>query len=277
MLAAPRRCEILPPALRSKVLACLATHFNVRKSVIQSVIKLDRPIVQYGRVSPLKEVISWLDVTLSNKRLRTAGMHLLFEWVLPSFHMCNFWASLLQYTQLVDRHARRLRKTPDFEMQNFFGQLKSYSYFGVTVSTKTWLRWANNGHRSGNSGSQSNIKERHLLLQKYWCWRGCWYEYATVCCRKDTGQRRVGYHWSERQCEHSGWLKPSKIICFFSKGKKINSFCLASFNLAFRREMLSMAPEPPFETREVTPRDIFRSLKGLSGSVFVVTFTFNNT
>lgn len=53
MLAAPRRCEILPPALRNKVLACLATHFNVRKSIIQSVIKLDRPIVQYGRVSRL--------------------------------------------------------------------------------------------------------------------------------------------------------------------------------------------------------------------------------
>jgi len=53
MLAAPRRCEILPPALRSKVLACLATHFDVRKSTIQSIIKLDRPIVQYGRVSRL--------------------------------------------------------------------------------------------------------------------------------------------------------------------------------------------------------------------------------
>ena len=73
--------------------------------------------------SVLKEVILWLAVTLSNKQLRTAGMHLLFEWVLPSFHMCNFWASLLQYTQLVDRHARRPRRTPDFELQNFFGQL----------------------------------------------------------------------------------------------------------------------------------------------------------
>ena len=71
----------------------------------------------------LKEVILWLAVTLSNRQLKTARMHLIFKWVLPSFHMCNFWASLLQYTQLVDRHARHPRKTPDFESQSFFGQL----------------------------------------------------------------------------------------------------------------------------------------------------------
>jgi len=29
----------------------------------------------------------------------------------------------LQYTQLVDRHAHNRRKTPDFELRNFFGQL----------------------------------------------------------------------------------------------------------------------------------------------------------
>ena len=36
----------------------------------------------------------------------------------------NFWASLLQYTQLVDQHAHHHSKTPKFESQNFFGQLK---------------------------------------------------------------------------------------------------------------------------------------------------------
>jgi hypothetical protein len=54
MLAAPMRCEILPLSIRNKVLACLATRFGVQKSVVQSVIKLDRPIVQYGRVSRLE-------------------------------------------------------------------------------------------------------------------------------------------------------------------------------------------------------------------------------
>ena len=70
----------------------------------------------------LKEVILWLAVTLS-KRLRTARMHPLFEWVLPCFCICSFWAPLLQYTQLVDWHAHNHRKTPEFELQNFFGQL----------------------------------------------------------------------------------------------------------------------------------------------------------
>ena len=38
--------------------------------------------------------------------------------------MVQFLKSLFQYTQLVDRHARRRGKTPEFELQNFFGQLK---------------------------------------------------------------------------------------------------------------------------------------------------------
>jgi len=53
MLAPPQRSEILLPAIRSKVLASLATRFDVQKSVVKSVIKLDRPITQYGRVSRL--------------------------------------------------------------------------------------------------------------------------------------------------------------------------------------------------------------------------------
>ena len=94
-------------------------HFGVQKSTIKSVIKLDQPITQYGRVSCLEGSYDWLP----HRQLRTAGMHLLFKWVLLSLHMCNFWASLLQYTQLIDQHAHHPRKTPDFEYQNSFGQL----------------------------------------------------------------------------------------------------------------------------------------------------------
>jgi hypothetical protein len=50
MLTAPRRREILPQAIRDKVWACLATRFNVEKKVVQSIIKLDREITQYGKV-----------------------------------------------------------------------------------------------------------------------------------------------------------------------------------------------------------------------------------
>jgi len=40
--------------MQNKVLACLATHFNVKKNVIQSVVKLDQPITQYGKVTRLE-------------------------------------------------------------------------------------------------------------------------------------------------------------------------------------------------------------------------------
>ena len=70
----------------------------------------------------LMEVILWLAVTLSSS-LRTVRIHLPLKWVLPSFHMCNLWTSLLQYTQLVDWYTHHPGKTPDFELQNFFGQL----------------------------------------------------------------------------------------------------------------------------------------------------------
>jgi hypothetical protein len=53
MLATPRRCEILPPPIRNKVWACLATRFKVQKKVVQSIFKLDQPITQYGRVCSL--------------------------------------------------------------------------------------------------------------------------------------------------------------------------------------------------------------------------------
>ena len=54
MLSAPRRHEILPSPIRNKIFTCLATRFNVKKNVIQSVIKLDQPITPYGRVTRLE-------------------------------------------------------------------------------------------------------------------------------------------------------------------------------------------------------------------------------
>ena len=50
MLATPRQCEIIPPPIRNKVWACLATRFNIQKKVVQSIVKLDQSITQYGRV-----------------------------------------------------------------------------------------------------------------------------------------------------------------------------------------------------------------------------------
>jgi hypothetical protein len=53
MLATPQRCEILPLPIRNKVWAYLATRFKVEKKVVQSIVKLDQPITQYGRVRGL--------------------------------------------------------------------------------------------------------------------------------------------------------------------------------------------------------------------------------
>ena len=54
LLATPRRCEILPPPIRNKVWACLSTRFNVQKKDVQSILKFDQPITQYGRVCRLE-------------------------------------------------------------------------------------------------------------------------------------------------------------------------------------------------------------------------------
>ena len=47
--------------------------------------------------------------------------------------------SLLQYTQFVDRNARRLRKTPDFEEQYFFGQLNCILILELPTAPKLHL------------------------------------------------------------------------------------------------------------------------------------------
>jgi hypothetical protein len=54
MLCSLRRHETLPLAMQNKVLACLATRFNVGRNVVQSVVKLDQPIIQYGKVTRLE-------------------------------------------------------------------------------------------------------------------------------------------------------------------------------------------------------------------------------
>ena len=89
MLAAPRQCEMLPHAIQNKILACLAMCFEVQRSIIQSVIKLDQPIVQYGRVSRLKggdHMIGHHFFKQAAKDSRDAS----FVRFLSSFHMCNF-------------------------------------------------------------------------------------------------------------------------------------------------------------------------------------------
>lgn len=90
MLASPRRCEILPPAIRNKVLACLATRFDVQKSVIRSVIKLDRPIVQYGRVSRLEGGDHMIGRHFVKQTAEDSRDALFVRVSLAFFHIFNF-------------------------------------------------------------------------------------------------------------------------------------------------------------------------------------------
>ncbi len=53
MLCGPRRHETVSSTIRNKVWACLATRFDVGRNVAQSVVKLDQPIIQYGKVARL--------------------------------------------------------------------------------------------------------------------------------------------------------------------------------------------------------------------------------
>jgi hypothetical protein len=47
--------------------------------------------------------------------------------------------SLLQYTQFVDRNARHLKKAPDFEERNFFGQLGRILVLELPMAQKLHL------------------------------------------------------------------------------------------------------------------------------------------
>jgi len=121
MLAPPLQLEILPLQIWNKVWACLATWFNVQLNIVKSVIKLDQPITQYGRVSRLEGG----DFMLGRHFVKAAGDSQDASFVRVGLAFLSIYANShhLQYTQLVDRHAHNCRKTPDFELQNFFGQL----------------------------------------------------------------------------------------------------------------------------------------------------------
>src|SRR6266540_2420902 len=98
MLAPPRQLEILPLQIRNKVWACLATRFNVQLNVVKSVIKLDRPITQYSRVSRLEGG----DLIIGRHFVKAAGDSQDASFVSSgsclSFHICNFSPSAVYTT-----------------------------------------------------------------------------------------------------------------------------------------------------------------------------------
>lgn len=40
--------------MQKKILACLVTRFDIARNILQSVVKLDQPVMQYGKVTRLE-------------------------------------------------------------------------------------------------------------------------------------------------------------------------------------------------------------------------------
>ena len=105
MLSAPCRCEILPLPIRNKVLACLATRFNVSKATVGSIVKLDQLITQYGRVTRLEggDLMIGRDFVQESEDSRDASFvqvecNILFLHVISKLSfssMLNMWINML--------------------------------------------------------------------------------------------------------------------------------------------------------------------------------------
>ncbi|EKM74305.1 hypothetical protein AGABI1DRAFT_48245, partial [Agaricus bisporus var. burnettii JB137-S8] len=104
-LCPPKRVELVPPSLRAKIYATLATRFNTTKAAVEGTINLDQPILQYGTV-----------VRLEGDSMKAAD--------LSSSREDGRDATHIKYVQLVDRHARCSRREAEFDEQEFYGQLK---------------------------------------------------------------------------------------------------------------------------------------------------------
>ena len=100
MLSAPQRHEILPSPIWNKLFTCLVMCFNVKKNIVQSVIKLDQPITQYGRVTRLEGgnlMIGWELVPQTDD-----GHDASFVWVESCFSICTLPEHyFIQYTHML--------------------------------------------------------------------------------------------------------------------------------------------------------------------------------
>ena len=136
----PQTNQNRAPSNPNKIFACLATRFDVQKSTIQSVIKLDWPIVQYGRVSRLEGgdlMVSCYFVKQTAEDSRDAS----FVRVSLAFFL------YLQFLRLSSPVYPTCRSTcspswknTGLQVAKFLWPTKPYSSFGVTINTTTKVR-----------------------------------------------------------------------------------------------------------------------------------------
>jgi hypothetical protein len=194
MLCGPRRHETLPSAIRNKVLACLATRFDVGKNVVSSVVKLDQPIVQYGKVARLEggdlmvgvDLITQTDDTRDASFVRVSLVLLLYEQLLIFLSpVHSTYRSICSPTQ----------KNPWIWSTTFLRSVETASCFGITNRTPIEVGQPDDGHPGSYSDCQSNIGQQHILLYGIWRSWSRWFDYDAICGRKNTRQRQVGYRW----------------------------------------------------------------------------------
>jgi hypothetical protein len=114
--------ETLSTTLRTKLMVTLATCFNKSASIIRELIPRNTRFAQYGRARQLDggDVMHARDFV----PLRSDSRDMSFVWVsLPLNYFVHINLLILQYQLAVDKFAHLPHRTPEFEWQDFFGQI----------------------------------------------------------------------------------------------------------------------------------------------------------
>ena len=147
MLATPWQCEILPPPIWKKVQACLAAWFNVQKKVVQSIVKLDQPITQHGRVYHLDggdHMVGHHFVKETEDSWDSSFVQVESRSPLSSFHIYYLWAISSPVYSVCRLTCLAHEKNTGLWGAKFPWPTRPYSPSRVTISPKITLSWANN-------------------------------------------------------------------------------------------------------------------------------------
>ncbi|PPQ81548.1 hypothetical protein CVT24_000065 [Panaeolus cyanescens] len=141
-LAPTKREETLSKSLKKLIWGALATRYQVKSDIVKRIVKLNTPVLQYGRVTRLNggDLMYARDLVKQWEDGRDASYVRVSRTV--AGHSLNMLkVCMMQYTLLVDRHARSHNRASVFDERNFFGQL--LRTFVITVPASKRLKLAN--------------------------------------------------------------------------------------------------------------------------------------
>ena len=129
--------KTLSRPLWTTLTATLATRLETSVSVIRKIIPLQFPFVQYGRARQLDggDIIHARELI----PLQTDSRDMSFvrvrkhdtQWLLNNIDLFIY---LIQYQLAVDKFAHRPRQAPQFELQDFFGQVLRFIVVNIPLS-----------------------------------------------------------------------------------------------------------------------------------------------